>query len=235
MARRTAEHRHEQQEQARRAAEQKAHLIENEMSNGKRAVWECVVDPPRGSPSSSTVWKPYDDDVRQALELGSQANETAIYFDRAGVAYEARQGPSSKWTQMRIDNGKTRDMRRREESLATRGGMVLYHQTDEPTAEIILRTQEMKPGTGGLAGPGIYFATSKELTGHKAHKRGVILEASVRIGKIHTLEGRGDMQMTGSKLRGMGCESVCIAREVSSGQEYVVYNSEQVLSIKRAP
>ena len=55
----------------------------------------------------------------------------------------------------------------------------LYHQTDAETAEVILRTQRMKPGSGGLAGGGIYFATTPELTGHKAHKKGVILEATV--------------------------------------------------------
>jgi hypothetical protein len=40
----------------------------------------------------------------------------------------------------------------------------LYHQTDAETAEVILRTQRMKPGSGGLAGGGIYFATTPELT-----------------------------------------------------------------------
>ena len=49
-------------------------------------------------------------------------------------------------------------------------GTKLYHQTDHPTARIILETQEMKPGSRGRAGGGIYFATTPELTGHKAHK-----------------------------------------------------------------
>ena len=48
----------------------------------------------------------------------------------------------------------------------------LYHQTDPASAKIILQTQQMKPGNGGLAGGGIYFATAPELTGHKAHKKG---------------------------------------------------------------
>jgi len=38
-----------------------------------------------------------------------------------------------------------------------------------------------------IAGGGIYFATTPELTGHKAHKKGVILEVTVALGKIHTL------------------------------------------------
>jgi hypothetical protein len=109
----------------------------------------------------------------------------------------------------------------------------LYHQTDAGTAEIILRTQCMKPGSGGLAGGGIYFATTPELTGHKAHRHGVILEATVALGKIHTLAANGDPTMTLQKLKSMGFDSVCIARAVSSGQEYVVYDPGQVTRIIR--
>ena len=109
----------------------------------------------------------------------------------------------------------------------------LYHQTDAGTAEIILRTQCMKPGSVGLAGGGIYFATTPELTGHKAHKKGVILEATVALGKIHTLVANGDSTMTLQKLKSMGFDSVCIARAVSSGQEYVVYDPGQVTRIIR--
>jgi hypothetical protein len=108
----------------------------------------------------------------------------------------------------------------------------LYHQTDAETAEVILRTQRMKPGSGGLAGGGIYFATTPELTGHKAHRHGVILEATVALGKIHTLEAAGDPNMTLQKLQSLGYDSVCIARPVSRGQEYVVYDPKQVLSIR---
>ena len=107
-------------------------------------------------------------------------------------------------------------------------GTKLYHQTDHPTARIILETQEMKPGSRGRAGCGIYFATTPELTGHKAHKNGVILEVTVDLGRIHTLVKR-DPTMTLQKLKSMGFDSVCIARAVSSGQEYVVYDPRQVL------
>ena len=90
----------------------------------------------------------------------------------------------------------------------------------------------MKPGSSGLAGGGIYFATSPEHTGHKATKTGVILEATVALGKILTLDANGDPNMTLQKLEAMGFDSVCIARSVSSGQEYVVYDPDQVLSIE---
>jgi hypothetical protein len=110
---------------------------------------------------------------------------------------------------------------------------ILYHQTDAETAEVILRTQHMKPGSSGLAGGGIYFATTPELTGHKAQRKGVILEATVALGKILTLDADGDRTMTLQKLKSMGFGSVCIARAVSSGQEYVVYDPGQVLRIDR--
>jgi len=112
------------------------------------------------------------------------------------------------------------------------GGARLYHQTDDATAKIILKTQQMRPGNGGVAGGGIYFATTPELTGHKAHKKGVILEATVDLGRIHTLEAAGDPSMTPERLKAKGFESVCIARPVSSGHEYVVYDPKQVLSIR---
>ena len=113
-----------------------------------------------------------------------------------------------------------------------KGGTKLYHQTDKKTADIIMKTQQMKPGSGGLAGGGIYFATTPELTGHKAHRHGVILEATVALGKIYTLEAAGDPSMTLQKLQSLGFDSVCIARPVSSGHEYVVYDPKQVLSIR---
>ena len=115
---------------------------------------------------------------------------------------------------------------------AVLGGTKLYHETDRASADAILKTQRMKPGTSGLAGGGIYFTTAPEHTGHKAHKTGVILEATVALGKILTLDAAGDPSMTLQKLKAMGCDSVCIARSVSSGQEYVVYDPAQVLSIE---
>lgn len=112
--------------------------------------------------------------------------------------------------------------------------MTLYHQTDERTAETILRTQRMQPGTNGLAGAGIYFATTPNLTDHKARRKGVILEATVRIGRLHTLDENGDSSMSLNKLKNIGCDSVCIARPVSSGHEYVIYDPTQILRIQRS-
>ena len=122
----------------------------------------------------------------------------------------------------------------RARKAAAAGGIRLFHQTDRDIAEIILKTQRMKPGSSGLAGGGIYFATTPELTQHKAQRKGVILEATVRLGKIMTLDSDGDSSMSRPKLQRMGgFDSVCIARPVSRGHEYVVYDSKQVLSIER--
>ena len=85
--------------------------------------------------------------------------------------------------------------------------------------------------------PMIVSPHPQELTGHKALKKGVILEATVSLGRIHTLESGGDRTMTLSQLRSLAggpFDSVCIARAVSSGHEYVVYDPKQVLSIERA-
>ena len=110
------------------------------------------------------------------------------------------------------------------------GGTKLYHQTDDESATIILRTQQIKPGNGGVAGGGIYFATTPELTGHNAHKHAVILEATVDLGRI--LEAAGNRYMTLQRLQSLGFDSVCIAGTVSRGQEYVVYDPKRVRSIR---
>lgn len=107
----------------------------------------------------------------------------------------------------------------------------LYHQTDEETAELILATQTMLPGTQGLAGGGIYFATDPGLTGHKARKKGVILECTVDIGAFKALGKEGDRHVTLERLRAEGYDSVRIQRDLGSGQEYVVYESWRVSDI----
>eukprot|EP00746_Dinoflagellata_sp_MGD_P026287 gnl/MRDRNA2_/MRDRNA2_16191_c0_seq1.p1 gnl/MRDRNA2_/MRDRNA2_16191_c0~~gnl/MRDRNA2_/MRDRNA2_16191_c0_seq1.p1 ORF type:complete len:241 (-),score=30.93 gnl/MRDRNA2_/MRDRNA2_16191_c0_seq1:69-791(-) len=150
----------------------------------------------------------------------------------AGSSNDKQQQYQTQITQQApLQNTMTKSPNR---DFAKQYGTELFHQTDQATAEIILRTQEMKPGKKGLAGGGIYFATSQELTGHKAHAHGVILKAYVRLGKILTLEPEGDTKMTLGKLKSHGFDSVCIARKVSSGQEYVVYDPTQVLLIERA-
>lgn len=120
-----------------------------------------------------------------------------------------------------------------KKNLAKKFGTELFHQTDAHIAQIILRTQEMKLGSRGLAGGGIYFATTPQLTFHKARAHGVTLKAYVRLGRILTLREDGDEEMCWQKLSSKGFDSVCIARRVESGHEYVVYDPAQVLYIER--
>ena len=64
----------------------------------------------------------------------------------------------------------------------------------------------MNPGTNGLAGAGIYFATTPDLTGHKAREKGVIIEATVSLGRIHTLERDGDHTMSHARREAAALE-----------------------------
>ena len=109
--------------------------------------------------------------------------------------------------------------------------MTLYHQTDPAAANAILRSGKMMRGSAGLAGAGIYFATSKQDTNHKAHQRGAYLECRVQVGKVKTVSANGDPSITCRSLRREGYDSVLIPRQ--NGHEYVVYDWAQVKSVRR--
>lgn len=156
--------------------------------------------------------------------------------DRLQYTLITGSGPKTGWVNIDLleEIAGTGGANQSKKDFAKQYGTQLFHQTDEETAGIILSTQQMKPGSKGLAGGGIYFATAEELTGHKARSHGVILRAYVHLGKIKTLDANGDTKMTRDKLHRNGYDSVCIARQVSSGHEYVVYDPAQVLYIERA-
>jgi hypothetical protein len=105
----------------------------------------------------------------------------------------------------------------------------LYHQTNEAAARKILASQRFRPGSHGMAGPGIYFATSKNHTSHKTTSSGVILQAQVQLGRIAFLDKHGDKSLTRAPR---GYDSVCIDRD--NGQEFVIYDANQVKSIEIA-
>ena len=84
----------------------------------------------------------------------------------------------------------------------------------------------MLRGKTGLAGGGIYFATCREDTEGKAHQKGVILRCRVRLGRVKEIPWTGDKSITFAKLLQQGYDSVFIQR--AGGDEYVVYNSDQV-------
>jgi hypothetical protein len=117
----------------------------------------------------------------------------------------------------------------REHRLAQGATITLFHQTDQSCADAICSSQRMERGSDGVAGGGIYFAASAEATHGKAHRRGVILSARVRLGRSLRLPASGDGSLTFQQLLARGYDSVIIDRH--GGTEYVVYNWDQVSNI----
>lgn len=101
----------------------------------------------------------------------------------------------------------------------------LFHQTSRQNWDSIKGDNKMNRGPGGLAGPGIYFATTADDTNHKAMNRGVTLEIPVCLGRTKTISPKGDKSITYRGLKREGYDSVKIPR---SGDEYVVYSWRQV-------
>lgn len=115
-----------------------------------------------------------------------------------------------------------------------KGCRVLYHQTDNKAADKIIDSQIMIRGPAGLFGAGIYFAATAKETTLKAHKQGVILQCVVYLGKVKEVQAP-DPQMTFSTLLKQKYDSLVGKNGNSflhSGDEYVEYNKDQVLSIK---
>lgn len=106
----------------------------------------------------------------------------------------------------------------------------LYHQTSKQNAKSILKSGCMYPGVSGLAGGGVYFATNPKDTNHKAINKGVILECEVALGRVKTISPNGS-DIKPKQLYNDGYQSVLIPR--SGGLEYVVYNHEHIISIKK--
>jgi len=105
----------------------------------------------------------------------------------------------------------------------------LYHQTNNECAINIIHTEKMKPGSDGLAGAGIYFASTEAETYDKAHRKGIVLECEVLLG--NTLDvGDGNGSISRKKLLFDGYDSASINRW--SGIEYVVYDPHQIKSCK---
>jgi hypothetical protein len=108
------------------------------------------------------------------------------------------------------------------------GTFHLYHQTSPEAAASIIGSQTMLTGKGGWAGPGVYFAATPEETNKKALSKGVILRASVELGKMWVLSSttKGPYSslshITGATVWDEGYDSVCLP-EPWTGYEYVLY------------
>lgn len=118
---------------------------------------------------------------------------------------------------------------------AIAGVRVLYHQTGDDAARSILESNCMRRGERGMFGGGIYFADSPEATESKAHDHGAILKCAVYVGKQLVVHARKNF--TFSSVTNEGYDSVHAQRApgfLPSGDEYIVYNKDQVLKIVRA-
>lgn len=108
----------------------------------------------------------------------------------------------------------------------------LYHETDPSRGSSILSSQLMERGASGSVGGGIYFAESPDKARQKATRHGCMLRARVKLGSVRTMNST-DSSVTFSSLLGSGYDSVRLT--CLNGDEYVVYNSDQVVSITRIP
>lgn len=104
-----------------------------------------------------------------------------------------------------------------------------YHQTNHDGFRGILQSNEMRRGSRGIAGGGIYFATDPNHTDHKmaVADGGFLLKCKVLLGNVSEWNAsQVETDMTFSKLLKFGYDSVHIPRH--GGEEFVVYNSDQV-------
>ena len=108
----------------------------------------------------------------------------------------------------------------------------MYHQTDADSAAAILASQTFKPGSVGSCGAAIYFAVCAKDTNHKAQKRGVILKATIRLGRVKEVPPSGDATLTRQSLEAQGFDSVKFLRP--GGTEYVVYHPKRITKIEKA-
>ncbi|KAA6402919.1 MAG: hypothetical protein EZS28_001560 [Streblomastix strix] len=111
-----------------------------------------------------------------------------------------------------------------------------YHQTSREAARQIIQTG-FRPGTGGIAGGGIYFALNVEDTNRKAHQKGVILKCQVDIGRTKIMK-QMEPQLTGEQLKKQGYDSVYFPANYMNTNlnlpEYVIYDSNRVKKIEYA-
>merc|ERR1712147_13738 len=97
--------------------------------------------------------------IEQIGEIDTSGSGAAKGVYRLHYKLISGTGPSTGWVNTdRIELMPSGSTCTTNVEFAKQYGTALFHQTDEKTASIILSTQEMKPGSKGLAGGGIYFA-----------------------------------------------------------------------------
>ena len=112
------------------------------------------------------------------------------------------------------------------------GTATLFHNTDADRK--IISEQRMVRGSSGWAGGGIYFAGSENETLQKTQNKGRTLEARVKLGRVLVVTTSSVKDFSFTELQNMGFDSVKITG-IRTGDEYVVYNGDQVGSIVGRP
>jgi hypothetical protein len=112
----------------------------------------------------------------------------------------------------------------------------LYHATSRHAAQEIQSSGEMKPGTRGMYGAGMYFASTKEDARRKARFDGsgedMLITADVWVGCM--LEVRSPMgHLTGELVRSYGCHSVHGIG--GNGDEFVVFRPHRIRLMSCVP
>lgn len=115
----------------------------------------------------------------------------------------------------------------RRTRLAAYAARILYHQTDEASANAIRSSGKMLRGASGSLGAAIYFTESERGTQTKAKRKGYMVKARVRLGKVKDLKNSTDPSLTFQSLLHKGFDSVSTGY-FSSGKEYAVYSYDQV-------
>ncbi|KAA6394569.1 MAG: hypothetical protein EZS28_009907 [Streblomastix strix] len=107
--------------------------------------------------------------------------------------------------------------------------------TSPQAAKLILRNG-FKPGTGGIAGGGIYFALRPQDTKGKAHHEGVIFKCEVDVGSCKIMKKKED-KLTRRQLEEQGFDSVYFPANFMdvtlNRPEYVIYDPHRVKSIEK--
>lgn len=108
----------------------------------------------------------------------------------------------------------------------------LYHCTNYDAATAIVSSQQFLRGSSGTAGGAIYFARSAADARRKAqHGHDVCLAAEVFLGNTKLLKAF-DSSLTFTKLQHQGYDSVWLRSTSLNGDEFVLYNYDQVENIR---
>eukprot|EP00413_Alexandrium_margalefii_P018779 CAMPEP_0204528846 /NCGR_PEP_ID=MMETSP0661-20131031/9747_1 /ASSEMBLY_ACC=CAM_ASM_000606 /TAXON_ID=109239 /ORGANISM="Alexandrium margalefi, Strain AMGDE01CS-322" /LENGTH=218 /DNA_ID=CAMNT_0051534843 /DNA_START=57 /DNA_END=711 /DNA_ORIENTATION=+ len=108
--------------------------------------------------------------------------------------------------------------------------VVGYHQTSPHSGASIMRSGfDVHHAVGsGIAGKGIYFATSFKATKNKAHHHGFCIKAQVCLGHSKKLQRWPRGCCSYHQLQHMGYDSATIERGGFYYREYVVYRNDQM-------